>query len=86
MGFVSANGCLNKDDGSELADAMGLDADEIARRKSFNRFDEEDAARLADLAPTFDRVAENVESTSVEAAERAADGEATADPRRHGDS
>ena len=47
-------------DGTELAETMGLDAEEIAWRKSFNRFDESDAERLAELSPLFDSIADDV--------------------------
>ncbi|ADQ67313.1 methyl-accepting chemotaxis protein [Halogeometricum borinquense DSM 11551] len=47
-------------DGSELAATMGLDDEEIAWRKSFNRFGAEDVERLESLSPLFDGIAEDV--------------------------
>ncbi|WP_089877536.1 globin-coupled sensor protein [Halogeometricum limi] len=47
-------------DGSALADGLGLDGDEIAWRKEFNRFGAEDVARLESLEPVFDDVADEV--------------------------
>ncbi|MDS0292815.1 globin-coupled sensor protein [Halogeometricum luteum] len=47
-------------DGENLAAKLGIDDEEIAWRKSFNRFDGEDVERLRDLSDAFDRSADDI--------------------------
>lgn len=49
-------------DGRELTAELGIDAEEIAWRKAFTRFDETDERRLSELSDTFDRIADDLVS------------------------
>ena len=49
-------------DGRELTADLGIDAEEIAWRKAFTRFDETDERRLSELSGTFDRIADDLVS------------------------